>query len=80
MRNISIKNDAGLFTLALRLVVGWTYFSAFWRRVALANKLDPEIAGYIGEKFKDLEDRQPEKFKKLFAEFVLNDIKETVNR
>ena len=51
MRNISIKNDAGLFTLALRLVVGWTYFSAFWRRVALANKLDPEIAGYIGEKF-----------------------------
>lgn len=42
---------AGLFTLALRLVVGWTYFSAFWRRVALTNKLDPETAGYIGEKF-----------------------------
>lgn len=39
------------FTLVLRLVVGWTYFSAFWRRVALANKLDPESAGYIGEKF-----------------------------
>lgn len=44
-------NSAGLFTLALRLVVGWTYFSAFWRRVALENKLDPEVAGYIGEKF-----------------------------
>ena len=38
-------------TLALRLVVGWTYFSAFWRRTALADKLDPEVAGYIGEKF-----------------------------
>ncbi|SFH28934.1 TQO small subunit DoxD [Pontibacter chinhatensis] len=42
---------AGLFTLALRLVVGWTYFSAFWRRLILENKLDPEAAGYIGEKF-----------------------------
>lgn len=42
---------AGLFTLALRLVVGWTYFSAFWRRLFLANKLDPESAGYIGQKF-----------------------------
>src|SRR5690554_719544 len=51
MKNISIKNDGGLLALALRLVVGWTYFSAFWRRVALENKLDPEAAGYIGEKF-----------------------------
>ena len=51
MKNISITNDAGLLALALRLVVGWTYFSAFWRRTALANKLDPEAAGYIGEKF-----------------------------
>ena len=42
---------AGLFTLTLRLVVGWTYFSAFWRRLILENKLDPETAGYIGEKF-----------------------------
>jgi len=42
---------AGLFTLSLRLVVGWTYFSAFWRRFVLANKLDPESAGYIGQKF-----------------------------
>ncbi|WP_430972807.1 TQO small subunit DoxD [Sunxiuqinia rutila] len=42
---------AGLFTLSIRLVVGWTYFSAFWRRLFLANKLDPEAAGYIGEKF-----------------------------
>jgi len=51
MKNITIKNDAGLLALALRLVVGWTYFSAFWRRTILENKLDPEIAGYIGEKF-----------------------------
>jgi len=51
MKNISIKNDAGLLALAVRLVIGWTYFSAFWRRTALANKLDPEAAGYIGEKF-----------------------------
>lgn len=42
---------AGSFTLALRLVVGWTYFSAFWRRLIIENKLDPEGAGYIGEKF-----------------------------
>lgn len=42
---------AGLFALALRLVTGWTYFSAFWRRLVLDNKLDPEAAGYIGEKF-----------------------------
>ena len=41
----------GLFTLSIRLVVGWTYFSAFWRRLILENKLDPDAAGYIGEKF-----------------------------
>ena len=41
---------AGTFTLALRLVIGWTYFSAFWRRLVLENKLD-EGAGYVGEKF-----------------------------
>lgn len=51
MKNISLKNDAGLLALALRLVVGWTYFSALWRRTILADKLDPETAGYIGEKF-----------------------------
>lgn len=37
--------------LILRLTTGWIYFSALWRRVALSNKLDPESAGYIGEKF-----------------------------
>ncbi len=42
---------AGSFTLALRLVVGWTYFSAFWRRMILEDKLNPDEAGYIGEKF-----------------------------
>lgn len=47
----SLNNDAGLLALALRLVVGWTYFSAFWRRTVLVDKLDPEVAGYIGEKF-----------------------------
>ena len=41
----------GLFTLTIRLVVGWTYFSAFWRRVILKPKLDPDFAGYIGHKF-----------------------------
>jgi thiosulfate dehydrogenase [quinone] large subunit len=51
MKNVNLKNDAGLITLVLRLVIGWTYFSAFWRRTILANKLDPEVAGYIGEKF-----------------------------
>ncbi len=40
-----------MFTTALRLVVGWTYFSAFWRRLVLENKLNPDEAGYIGEKF-----------------------------
>lgn len=42
---------AGMFALPLRLVVGWTYFSAFWRRVVLENKLIPDDPGYIGEKF-----------------------------
>lgn len=42
---------AALFTLSIRLVVGWTYFSAFWRRLVLENKLDPDSAGYVGEKF-----------------------------
>ncbi|MTG98982.1 MULTISPECIES: TQO small subunit DoxD [Myroides] len=42
---------AGFFTLAIRLVVGWTYFSAFWRRLILENKLIETEAGYIGVKF-----------------------------
>lgn len=42
---------AGLSALSLRWVIGWTYFSAFWRRLILENKLIPEEAGYIGEKF-----------------------------
>lgn len=44
-------SSLALFTLSLRLVVGWTYFSAFWRRLILENKLSPDEAGYIGEKF-----------------------------
>lgn len=42
---------AGIFTLSLRVIVGWTYFSAFWRRLVLENKLIPDATGYIGEKF-----------------------------
>ncbi|MBE8719178.1 TQO small subunit DoxD [Sphingobacterium pedocola] len=49
--NNAANNMAGLFTLSLRWVIGWTYFSAFWRRLVLENKLIPEEAGYIGEKF-----------------------------
>lgn len=45
---------AGIFTLSLRLIVGWTYFSAFWRRLVLENKLIPDATGYIGEKFNHL--------------------------
>lgn len=51
MNTFKIKNDAGLMALALRLVIGWTYFSAFWRRTILTDKLDPDTANYIGEKF-----------------------------
>lgn len=47
----SSTNIAGLYTLAIRWVIGWTYFSAFWRRLILDNKLIPDEAGYIGEKF-----------------------------
>lgn len=42
---------AGNLLLPLRLVTGWTYFSAFWRRLIIEYKLDPEAAGYVGEKF-----------------------------
>ncbi|GGH30155.1 DoxX family membrane protein [Sphingobacterium alkalisoli] len=54
MKHTHIENSAnmaGLFTLSLRWVIGWTYFSAFWRRLILENKLIPEEAGYLGEKF-----------------------------
>lgn len=42
---------AGNLLLPLRLVLGWTYFSAFWRRLILENKLDMDGPGYVGEKF-----------------------------
>lgn len=54
MENLSNKSNYklfGLVTFALRLVIGWTYFSAFWRRLILENKLIETEAGYIGEKF-----------------------------
>lgn len=40
-----------MIALPLRLVDGWTYFSAFWRRLVLENKLIPDDPGYIGVKF-----------------------------
>lgn len=49
--NEQVFSLTGMMTLALRLVVGWTYFSAFLRRVVLENKLIPDAPGYIGEKF-----------------------------
>lgn len=54
MNSLNTKQSyhvAGLLTLSLRLVVGWTYFSAFWRRIFLKPALDSEFAGYIGHKF-----------------------------
>ena len=45
---------AAVMALPLRLVVGWTYFSAFWRRLVLENKLIPDDPGYIGVKFNHL--------------------------
>lgn len=42
---------AGDLLLPLRLVIGWTYFSAFWRRLVLENKLIMDAPGYTGEKF-----------------------------
>lgn len=41
----------GMLSLSLRMIIGWTYFSAFWRRLIIDNKLIPNEAGYIGEKF-----------------------------
>jgi uncharacterized membrane protein YphA (DoxX/SURF4 family) len=49
--NSQSSDLAGLYTLPLRMVIGWTYFSAFWRRLILENKLIPDENGYIGEKF-----------------------------
>ncbi|WP_213280200.1 TQO small subunit DoxD [Chryseobacterium indologenes] len=49
--NSQSSDLAGLYTLSLRMVIGWTYFSAFWRRLILENKLIPDEQGYIGEKF-----------------------------
>ena len=37
--------------VGLRWVIGWLFFSALWRRMILAPKLDPEFAGYVGHKF-----------------------------
>lgn len=51
MQHQKTFDAASIIPLTLRLVVGWTYFSAFWRRLILENKLIPDEVGYIGEKF-----------------------------
>lgn len=51
INSYTAQSYAAVSTMALRWVIGWTYFSAFWRRLILDNKLIPEEAGYIGEKF-----------------------------
>lgn len=51
MLNQNTYSYAGMFATALRWVAGWTYFSAFWRRLIIDNKLIRDEAGYIGEKF-----------------------------
>lgn len=51
MFNQNTYSYAGMFATALRWVAGWTYFSAFWRRLIIDNKLIRDEAGYIGEKF-----------------------------
>jgi hypothetical protein len=40
-----VSDSAALIVLPIRLVVGWTFFSAFWRRVALATFLSVVILG-----------------------------------
>lgn len=46
------KTNLGIdYGLALRLVIGWTYFSALWRRLVLTYKLDPDLPNYLGIKF-----------------------------
>lgn len=45
-----LSSTAVLLT-GLRWVTGWLFFSAFWRRLILENKLDPDGLGYVGEKF-----------------------------
>src|SRR5690348_3456302 len=47
----SAHDWAGLLVMPMRWIAGWAFFSAFWRRLVLDNKLDPEQAGYVGEKF-----------------------------
>jgi uncharacterized membrane protein YphA (DoxX/SURF4 family) len=43
---------AGLLATPVRWVLGWMFFSAFWRRVVLAPaKIDPSSAAYVGGKF-----------------------------
>jgi thiosulfate dehydrogenase (quinone) len=59
--NNAIKSDlslsknwqiAGLISTPIRWVLGWVFFSAFWRRVVLAPaKVDPNSAAYVGHKF-----------------------------
>jgi len=53
--NLSLSKNwgiAGLITTPIRWVLGWLFFSAFWRRIVLAPaKVDPNSAAYVGHKF-----------------------------
>jgi len=45
------SSSSAVLLTGLRWVTGWLFFSAFWRRLVLENKLDPDAIGYVGEKF-----------------------------
>ncbi len=45
------SSSSAILLTGLRWVTGWLFFSAFWRRLVLENKLDPDGIGYVGEKF-----------------------------
>lgn len=42
---------AGIFTLSLRLIVGWTYFSAFWQQTCPRKQAHSGQQRILGEKF-----------------------------
>ncbi len=50
--NISFWNLTGNLITPLRLVVGWIFLSAFWRRVVLEiAKMNPDSPAFLGHKF-----------------------------
>ncbi|MGL4292865.1 MAG: TQO small subunit DoxD [Bacteroidales bacterium] len=54
MNTVPVSNQklTASFLFGLRMVSGWLFFSAFWRRVVLMpEKLDPSSMDYVGIKF-----------------------------